>query len=301
MTGIRTDLAAEARDLWRESNRETGALPGVEAKAETENGFPVETIRILDGRGEEALGKPRGTYVTLELEPVLRREPGAFRRGVGVIASHLRALLALEPGEGVLVAGLGNRAMTPDVLGPMTLGHVLATRHLVRSLPETFGGFRPVSLMETGVLGTTGLESSEVIRAVTARLRPKAVVAVDALASRRLDRVCRTLQLADTGIAPGSGVGNSRPELSRGSLGVPVIAVGIPTVVDAATLAADLTARSGLGERPPEDFAAAAEGLMVTPREIDARMQELSRLRGYGLNLALQEDLTLEDVTALLG
>lgn len=301
MTGIRTDLAAEARDLWRESNRETGALPGVEAKAETENGFPVETIRILDGRGEEALGKPRGTYVTLELEPVLRREPGAFRRGVGVIASHLRALLALEPGEGVLVAGLGNRAMTPDVLGPMTLGHVLATRHLVRSLPETFGGFRPVSLLETGVLGTTGLESSEVIRAVTARLRPGAVVAVDALASRRLDRVCRTLQLADTGIAPGSGVGNSRPELSRGSLGVPVIAVGIPTVVDAATLAADLTARSGLGKRPPEDFAAAAEGLMVTPREIDARMQELSRLLGYGLNLALQEDLTLEDVTALLG
>lgn len=301
MTGIRTDLAAEARDLWRESNRETGALPGVEAKAETENGFPVETIRILDGRGEEALGKPRGTYVTLELEPVLRREPGAFRRGVGVIASHLRALLALEPGEGVLVAGLGNRAMTPDVLGPMTLGHVLATRHLVRSLPETFGGFRPVSLLETGVLGTTGLESSEVIRAVTARLRPGAVVAVDALASRRLDRVCRTLQLADTGIAPGSGVGNSRPELSRGSLGVPVIAVGIPTVVDAATLAADLTARSGLGERPPEDFAAAAEGLMVTPREIDAWMQELSRLLGYGLNLALQEDLTLEDVTALLG
>lgn len=301
MRGIRTDLAAEARDLWRESAGETGALPGVEARQETENGFPVETIRILDERGEEALGKPRGTYVTLELEPVLRREPGAFQRGVGVIASHLRALLGLKEGEGVLVAGLGNRAMTPDVLGPMTLGHVLATRHLVRSLPETFGDFRPVSLLETGVLGTTGLESSEVIRAVTARLRPGAVVAVDALASRRLDRVCRTLQLADTGIAPGSGVGNSRPELSRSSLGVRVVAVGIPTVVDAATLAADLTARSGLGERPRSDFAAAAEGLMVTPREIDARMQELSRLLGYGLNMALQEGLTLEDITALLG
>ena len=301
MRGIRTDLAAEARDLWRESAGETGALPGVEARQETENGFPVETIRILDERGEEALGTPRGTYVTLELEPVLRREPGAFQRGVGVIASHLRALLGLKEGEGVLVAGLGNRAMTPDVLGPMTLGHVLATRHLVRSLPETFGDFRPVSLLETGVLGTTGLESSEVIRAVTARLRPGAVVAVDALASRRLDRVCRTLQLADTGIAPGSGVGNSRPELSRSSLGVRVVAVGIPTVVDAATLAADLTARSGLGERPRSDFAAAAEGLMVTPREIDARMQELSRLLGYGLNMALQEGLTLEDITALLG
>ena len=301
MRAIRTDLAAEARDLWREEAGETGALPGVEAGEETENGFPVETIRILDERGEEALGKPRGTYITVELEPVIRREPGAFQRGVGVIAARLRELLGLREGESVLVAGLGNRAMTPDVLGPLTLGHVLATRHLVASLPETFGGFRPVSLLETGVLGTTGLESSEVIRAVTQRLRPGAVVAVDALASRRLDRVCRTLQLSDTGIAPGSGVGNARPELSRRSLGVPVVAVGIPTVVDAATLASDLTARSGLGERPPEDFAPAGAGLMVTPREIDARMQELSRLLGYGLNLALQEGLTLEDVTALLG
>ena len=301
MQGIRTDLAAEARDLWRESAGETGALPGVEARQETENGFPVETIRILDERGEQAMGKPRGTYVTIELEPVLRRETGAFRRGAGVVAAHLRSLLDLREGESVLLAGLGNRAMTPDVLGPMTLEHVLATRHLVTSLPETFGGLRPVSLLETGVLGTTGLESSELIRAVVRRLRPGAVVAVDALASRRLDRVCRTLQLADTGIAPGSGVGNSRPELSRGSLGVRVVAVGIPTVVDAATLAADLTARSGLGERPLEDFASAAEGLMVTPREIDARMRELSRLLGYGLNLALQEGLTIEDFTALMG
>ena len=261
----------------------------------------METIRILDERGEQALGKPRGTYVTMELEPLLRRETGAFRRGAGVVAARLRALLGLGEGESVLVAGLGNRAMTPDVLGPMTLEHMLATRHLVSALPETFGGLRPVSLLETGVLGTTGLESSELIRAVVRRLRPKAVVAIDALASRRLDRVCRTLQLSDTGIAPGSGVGNSRPELSRSSLGVPVVAVGIPTVVDAATLAADLTARSGLGERPPEDFASAAEGLMVTPREIDARMRELSRLLGYGLNLALQEGLTLEDITALMG
>ncbi len=247
MRGIRTDLAAEARDLWRESAGDTGALPGVEARQETENGFPVETIRILDERGEQALGKPRGTYVTMELEPLLRRETGAFRRGAGVVAARLRALLGLGEGESVLVAGLGNRAMTPDVLGPMTLEHMLATRHLVSALPETFGGLRPVSLLETGVLGTTGLESSELIRAVVRRLRPKAVVAIDALASRRLDRVCRTLQLSDTGIAPGSGVGNSRPELSRSSLGVPVVAVGIPTVVDAATLAADLTARSGLG------------------------------------------------------
>jgi spore protease len=301
MRGIRTDLAAEARDLWRESAGETGALPGVEAVTETAEGFPVETIRILDERGEKALGRRRGSYVTIELDPVLRHESGALGRGCAVIAERVRALLGLRPGDGVLVAGLGNRAVTPDVLGPRTLECVLATRHLVRSLPETFGSLRSVSLLETGVLGSTGLESSELIRAVTRRLRPAAVIAVDALASRGLERVCRTLQICDTGIAPGSGVGNSRPELSRETLGVPVLALGIPTVVDAATLAADLTARSGLGERDPEDFAGAGAGLMVTPREIDQRMRELSRLLGYGLDLALQEGLTLEDVLALLG
>ena len=300
MRGIRTDLAAEARDLWRESAGDTGALPGVEARQETENGFPVETIRILDERGEQALGKPRGTYVTMELEPLLRRETGAFRRGAGVVAARLRALLGLGEGESVLVAGLGNRAMTPDVLGPMTLEHMLATRHLVSALPETFGGLRPVSLLETGVLGTTGLESSELIRAVVRRLRPKAVVAIDALASRRLDRVCRTLQLSDTGIAPGSGVGNSRPELSRSSLGVPVVAVGIPTVVDAATLAADLTELAGLGEAAPEDFGEFGAGMMVTPREIDQQRAMMARLLGYGIDLALH-DLGCADVTALVG
>ncbi len=297
----RTDLAGEARELWRESAAETGRLPGVEAREETENGYRVETLHILDSRGEEALGKPRGCYVTLELDPLLDREPGAFSRGAGLIAAKLRSLLQLQPGEGVLVAGLGNSAITPDNLGPKVVSHTLATRHLVESLPEQFASFRPVCALETGVMGVTGLESSELLAGVVERLKPAAVIAVDALASRRLRRVCRTLQLSDTGITPGSGVGNSRQELSRRTLGVPVVALGVPTVVDAATLAADLAELANIASPEPADFGEFGRSMMVTPREIDTRMEELSRLIGYGINLALQEGLSLEDITALMG
>ena len=297
----RTDLASEARELWRESAEETGELPGVEASTETENGYRVEQLRILDSRGEEALGKPRGCYVTVELDPLLQREAGAFSRGAGLIAAKLRSLLLLQPGDSVLVAGLGNSAITPDNLGPKVISYTLATRHLVSALPEHFGSFRPVCALETGVMGVTGLESAELLAAVVQRLRPRAVIAVDALASRRLQRVCRSLQLSDTGITPGSGVGNSRAELSRNTLGVPVVAVGVPTVVDAATLAADLTEMANIASPAPSDFGEYGRSMMVTPREIDSRMEELSRLIGYGINLALQEGLSVEDVTALLG
>lgn len=297
----RTDLASEARELWQESAEQTGELPGVEAAAETENGYRVEQLRILDSRGEEALGKPRGCYVTLELDPLLRREPGAFSRGAGLIAARLRSLLQLQPGDTVLVAGLGNSAITPDNLGPKVISHTLATRHLVSALPEQFGSFRPVCALETGVMGVTGLESAELLEAVVQQLRPRAVIAVDALASRRLQRVCRTLQLSDTGIIPGSGVGNSRRALSRSSLGVPVISVGVPTVVDAATLAADLLELANISIPVPPDFGEYGRTMMVTPREIDSRMEEVSRLIAYGINLALQDGLSIEDITALLG
>ena len=198
------------------------------------------------------------------------------------------------------MAGLGNEAITPDSLGPRTLRHVLATRHLVSSLPETFGAFRPVSALATGVLGNTGMESAELVKAVAEKLRPDAVIAVDALAARRLGRVCRTVQLTDTGIAPGSGVGNARKELSRGTLGVPVVGLGVPTVVDAATLAADLTEQAGLEEISASDFGEYGGGMMVTPREIDQQITLMARLLGYGIDLALH-DLSVGDVTALVG
>ncbi len=296
----RTDLALEARELWREKDGQTALPPGVEGETRTEAGCTLETLRVRSKEGAETLGKPEGNYVTVFPEAFLRREEGAFEAAAALLGRELRALLGLTAGASVLVAGLGNEAITPDSLGPRTLRHVLATRHLVSALPETFGAFRKVAVMATGVLGNTGMESAELVRAAAEKLRPDAVIAVDALASRRLGRVCRTVQLTDTGIAPGSGVGNARRELSRETLGMPVVGLGVPTVVDAATLAADLTELSGRGEAAPEDFGEYGAGMMVTPREIDQQISLMARLLGYGIDLALH-DLSCADVTALVG
>lgn len=300
MNEKRTDLASEARDLWRESACGQDLPDGVTADTETENGYTVETLRILDERGAEALGKPAGTYITVELGALLGKEEGAFARGAELLASRLRSLLGTDRNSDVLVAGLGNSAITPDDLGPRSADHVLATRHLTDSLPEHFGFLRRVSVVKTGVCGVTGVESAEMVRALVSALRPSAVIAVDALASRRLGRVCRTVQLSDAGIIPGSGVGNSRAELSLSTLGVPVIAVGVPTVVDAATLAADLVELENIGNISSEDFGPYGRSMIVTPREIDARVEDISKLIGYALNLALQDELTVDDITQLL-
>ena len=287
MRNRRTDLALEARELWQESAEERTRLEGVEAREEMREGIPVTRVSILDRRGEEALGKPVGTYVTLTLDGLARREENAFGRAARAVAAELGELLGfLHPEAPVLVVGLGNRAITPDAVGPKVHEYTL--------VPEHFGDLRPVASLSAGVLGTTGMESGELVRAVSERLRPACVIAVDALASRSLKRVCRTVQLADTGIAPGSGVGNHRAALDRASLGVPVIAVGVPTVVDGATLAADLL---GTEELPP-----LGEGrdLMVTPKDIDSQVADLSKVIGYGIDLALQPSLPLEDLDLLL-
>ena len=252
MLGRRTDLALEAKEIWEEGAAEAAVLEGVEAASGEREGFHTETVRILDRRGEEALGKPAGRYVTLTLDGLARREEGAFGRAARAVAGELAGLMEGVPTGGLaLVVGLGNRAITPDALGPKVHDYTLVTRHLVEGCPEHFGGFRPVAALSAGVLGTTGMESGELVQAVCRRLKPACVVAVDALASRSLRRVCRTIQLADTGITPGSGVGNARAALNAETLGVPVIAVGVPTVVDAATLTCDVLAEAGKGELNP--------------------------------------------------
>ena len=292
----RTDLALEARELWQESAGETTKLSGVKAGDSQREGIPVTTVSILDQAGEEALGKPKGNYVTLTLEGVASREADIFPRAVRALAGELAALLKEVPGDGlVLVAGLGNRAITPDAVGPKVCQHTLVTRHLVQQMPEHFGHLRPVAALAAEVLGNTGVESGDLVRAVCGEIQPACVVAVDALASRSLQRLCRTVQLADTGITPGSGVGNHRTALDRETLGVPVLAVGVPTVVEAATLAADL-----LGGRELPDLGA-EQNLLVTPKDIDSQVADLSKIIGYGINLALQPSLAVEDLELLLG
>ena len=291
MLTIRTDLAAEARDLWRESAGETTRLPGVRARDEEAQGLPVARVEILDAEGERALGKPPGVYLTLDVAALWRREEGIFARVVRAMAERVGPLLTEGP---VLAAGLGNPAMTPDALGPRTLDHLLITRHLQEVLP----GFRPVAGLGAGVLGTTGLEVAEWVRGAAEHVKPAAVVLIDALAARGLDRLCSTVQLSDTGLIPGSGVGNHRMALNRETLGVPVLSVGVPTVVDAETVARDLLADSGAEEAPL--LAGRGRRLFVTPDSIDAKIRELAKVVGYGLNLALQPDLEIEDLDALL-
>lgn len=271
MQGFRTDLAAE------EIPQGGGELSGVRSETYDRDGFTVTRVEILDPQGADVLCKPMGNYITVDVETFVQRRENSFGSAVSLLAEFLRELIPLSDKDSVLVAGLGNQAITPDAVGPETASLTLATRHLRAQMPEEFAAFRPVSVFRTGVLGTTGMESAEVIRALCEAVRPDAVVVVDALASRSTEKLCRTVQIADSGIVPGSGVGNDRAELSRRVLGVPVTAIGVPTVVDA------------------------GNGLIVTPRDIDRYVKDAGKLIAYALNLALHPALTLSDVDMFVG
>jgi len=291
--GRRTDLALEEKELYEESAGQTTKLPGVLARERERGGVPVTMVKILDEQGEKALHKPAGTYLTLELSALRRRERDGFRRAAEALGEELRRLMNLERGMSVLVAGLGNRSVTPDAVGPKALDHLMVTRHLVERAPSYFGSYRAVSAISPGVLGITGLESAEVVEGVAAKVRPDCMIAVDALASRSLERICSTVQLSDTGIVPGSGIHNAREAFDERRFGFPVYAVGVPTVVDAETLLADIP-----GAALPSDGSAA--GMIVTPRDIDARVGQIAKLVAYGVNLALHDGLDVEDIAYLV-
>lgn len=297
MFAKRTDLALEARELWQESTEKTTRLSGVKATKSKEEGYPVTRVDILDRRGEEALGKPQGTYLTIDLSSFWQRKPDFFERAVRAVGAQLKAMLP-EKGP-ALIVGLGNAAMTPDAVGPLAADSVLVTRHLIAASPKHFAGFRPVAVFRAGVLGTTGVESAEAVRGLVAQVKPSLVIAIDALAARRVGRMCTTVQLSDTGIVPGSGVGNHRAALNKETLGVPVFAVGVPTVVDAATLAADLLEESGVAELDETRLRHGKNPLTVTTQDVDQQVRELSKVVGYGVNWALQ-DLEIEEINALL-
>ena len=283
MRMIRTDLAMEAHACWKESAGETSELKGVIAREETLRGFPLTRVEIVDNEGAAALQKPQGTYLTLDVSRC--QGPEGLQEAAGAVAELLEPLL---PEEGpTLVAGLGNPAMTPDALGPRCMDHLLITRHLKNVLPQ----LRETAALSGGVLGTTGLEAAEWVRGVAEHMKPAAVIVVDALAARSLDRLCQSIQLSDTGLVPGSGVGNHRMALNRETLGVPVVSVGVPTVVSLETIIHDLTGDCGYLPR---------KGFFLTPDAIDEKIKKLSKMIAYGINLALQPGLTVTDLDALL-
>lgn len=291
---FRTDLAVEAI----ENHKSAAALPHVRQSDRTLEGFAVHEVRILSEDAAREIGKPQGRYLTLELDALIRREEDAFPRACKALSTLLRELLP-HPNDGpVLIAGLGNRMITPDAIGPQTADHVIATRHLVAQSPAIFADWRPVSALAPGVLGQTGVETGEVICGVLDRVRPAAVIAVDALAAGRLSRLLRTVQLADTGITPGAGVGNTRAALNKETLGVPVIAVGVPTVVDGATLAHEIS--SQLGQPDCEALDDLSQPVMITTRDIDREVADISRMIGYAVNMALHPHLSVADIDLYL-
>ena len=273
---LRTDLAVEAREIAGEH------VAGVEYKSYKENGLEISRLTVKNQKAKQALGKEIGTYITVELPSLTDNFTETDERLV-------------------LVVGLGNMEITPDSLGPKTSLRVLATRHITGELARSTGldKLRPVAVMQTGVTGQTGIETGEYILSVVRRIRPNAVVAIDALASRKLERLGCTLQISDTGISPGAGVGNNRTKINKETIGVPVIAIGVPTVVDVQTLASDLL-DGDCTQRTKRQISPDGRQMVVIPREIDLLTERASRLISFALNGALQNEFDLPDLISLM-
>ena len=289
---LRTDLAVEAREIAGEH------VAGVEYKSYKENGLEISRLTVKNQKAKQALGKEIGTYITIELPSLTDNFTETDERLV-TIGTEIRRLL---PVHGlVLVVGLGNMEITPDSLGPKTSLRVLATRHITGELARSTGldKLRPVAVMQTGVTGQTGIETGEYILSVVRRIRPNAVVAIDALASRKLERLGCTLQISDTGISPGAGVGNNRTKINKETIGVPVIAIGVPTVVDIQTLASDLLG-GDCTQRTKKQISPDGRQMVVIPREIDLLTERASRLISFALNGALQNEFDLPDLISLM-
>lgn len=291
---FRSDLALEQTERVGRQN-----LPdGVTVRTEQIDQITVNWVDITTEEGARLLEKPVGRYLTVELPPFYSSNQSTERE-IEALAREIRALLP-EKGP-VLVVGLGNVHITPDALGPRTCDLILATRHIAGELADSagLGSLRPVAALAPGVLGQTGIEAGEIIRSLVRDVAPAAVIAVDALAARSLERLGCTIQLSNSGIAPGSGVMNRRFELSRHTLGVDVVSIGVPTVVDAATLVHAM----GGGETNfswDDGQREKAEAMMVTPRETDLLIERAAKVLSLSINRALQPHLAVEDIRYLV-
>lgn len=323
---VRTDLALEAHEILEEQALKQGEKkfrepPGVKVEREGDEEIKVTRVKVTSPTGEASIGKPMGNYVTLEVPGLRYNDQVLYENTCKALAKELIKILDLKEKSTIFVVGLGNWNVTPDALGPKVVSSLMVTRHLLEYVPDQVDeGVRPVCAIAPGVLGLTGIETGEIIKGIVDKVKPDVVIAIDALASRNMDRVNTTIQIADTGISPGSGVGNKRMELSKETLGVPVIAIGVPTVVDAATMANDTIdlildsmikqAKKGsefynmLNEIDrDEKYQMISElldpytgNLIVTPKEIDEVVERVSKVIANGLNISLHQGITLNDV-----
>lgn len=278
----RTDLASESFRQQDESAGELTEIKGVRARNEKLEGLDLLSVEILDEAGAKTLGKPIGKYFTLDT-------PSHFERGAEQFPSLVKAISELiyrcgRDFSSVLVAALGNVDITPDALGNLAADNILVTRHLKEGAVPGFETFSSLALSRPGVLGSSGIESARQIKLLCDDIGPGLVIVIDALAGADVDKLCRCIQISNSGISPGSGVGNDRQELSMGTLNVPVISIGIPTVIDAGLLGAE-----------------GVDGMFVTPRSIDSLVRAGGRAIGYGINMAVHHGLSLEDIDFMLG
>ncbi len=322
MYNIRTDLALEAREMYQQNAEEEAEVPGVEVETGGTEGISITRVKVTSMEGANAMGKPMGNYITIEAPNLRTKDMDLHDEVCRSISKELGTIINLNKEMTVLVVGLGNWNITPDALGPKVISNLMVTRHLLEHMPEQIDSrIRPVCALAPGVLGLTGIETSEIIKGLVEKVKPDMVIAIDALASRKMNRVSTTIQIADTGINPGSGVGNKRKALSVQTLGIPVIAIGVPMVVDAATMAndtIDLMLDSMLQQIEQgaafyetlknmdknEKHALIQEilspyvgNLMVTPKEVDTIIEDVSIIIANGINMALHEGLDLEDVS----
>lgn len=296
----RTDLALESHEI----RAEKGVDDGIIITESAANGIKKTVAEVKEGEGEKRSGKKAGRYITLDIGDINLLAGAELERTAQEIARTLRSML--PAGEGtVLVVGLGNEGITPDSIGPKAIKKLIVTRHIKKSDPRLFdsAGFGSVAATCPGVLGQTGLESAETVECICRRIRPKCVILIDSLAARSISRLAATIQISDCGISPGSGVSNRRKAICAETLGCNVISLGIPTVVDAATLALDI-AEMNLAENEKDAMAAVrkalgerSEGIFVSPKDIDVITDRAARLIAVSLNLALH-GLSYADINA---
>ncbi len=308
---FRTDLATERRDLYRKANSIKNEIDGIESeKEEINENITVERVKIKNEEGQKAIGKPIGNYITIDIKKLKIAQDEDIEKSAETLSNELTKILDShidKQGE-ILVVGLGNIYVTPDSLGPKVVNDIEVTRHIINYLPQYVEeGTRMVSAISPGVLGTTGIETVEILKGIVDNIHPKLVIVIDALASRNIERISSTVQLSDTGIVPGAGVGNKRSEISKETLGIPVIAIGIPTVVETAVLVNDCLnlfitklqeeAKSNeylnqLKEQDNYEIIKEAlipkeYNLIVTPKEIDDLIENMSEVVAKGINMAM--------------
>lgn len=310
MYNFRTDLALERRDIYQKVNN-LKQIDGIKSTEEEINEkLKVTRVEILNKNGEKAIGKPVGNYVTIDVKKLKLAEDEDIQKASEVVTKELKKIIDIHTDKqgDILVVGLGNIYVTPDALGPKVINEIDVTRHIIKYLPQYVDeGTRPVSAISPGVLGTTGIETVEILKGIVDNIHPKLLIVIDALASRSIDRISSTIQISDTGIVPGAGVGNTRQEISQTTLGIPVIALGIPTVVELATLVSDgidifidrlqekaesneylnKLQQNDKYEEVKEALNVGDYNMIVTPKEIDDLIENMKDIVARGINFAI--------------